>query len=220
VGARALGLASTIVLALGIDTSTPMVSVALVEDDLVARRDVMANNAHGEVLASLIDGVFRAAGRAVGELAVIGVGLGPGPFTGLRVGIVTAAAMSDAADVPAYGMCSLDTIVDPEADNEPYAVMTDARRRQVYWAAYDGVGNRIEGPEITAPDELAEHLRDRVRRIIGPATETVRWPDAARLAAHARTCLDQGRPPEPLIPLYLRRPDAREPGPPKKVTPA
>jgi tRNA threonylcarbamoyl adenosine modification protein YeaZ len=221
-GARPLGLdplASTIVLALGIDTSTPMVSVALVESEVVARRDVLAHNAHGEVLAAVVAEVFRAAGRSVRELDAIGVGLGPGPFTGLRVGIVTAAAMSDAAGVPAFGMCSLDTIIDPD-NAEPYAVMTDARRRQVYWAVYDAAGSRVEGPEITAPDEVAEHLRRRVRRIIGPAAEHVRWPDAARLAAHAQACRADGRPAEPLTPMYLRRPDAREPGPPKKVTPA
>ena len=219
-GPRALGLASTIVLALGIDTSTPLVSVALVDTELIVRRDLMANNAHGEVLAAVVDDVFRAAGRAVGDLGAIGVGLGPGPFTGLRVGIVTAAAMSDAANVPAFGMCSLDTIVAGDVDNEPYAVMTDARRRQVYWAVYDGTSNRIEGPEINTPDELAVHLRGRIRRIIGPAAEQVVWPDAARLASHARRCLERGQSPDPLTPMYLRRPDAREPGPRKKVTPA
>jgi tRNA threonylcarbamoyl adenosine modification protein YeaZ len=208
------------VLALGIDTSTPMVSVALVETDVVARRDVMANNAHGEVLATLVEEVFRAAGRSVGDLAAIGVGLGPGPFTGLRVGIVTAAALSDAADVPAFGLCSLDTIVDPEDPAEPYAVMTDARRRQVYWARYDAAGKRVEGPEVSAPAELAVHLRDRVHRIIGPVTDRMCWPDAGRLASHALACLQHGQPPEALTPMYLRRPDAREPGAPKKVTPA
>jgi len=208
------------VLALGIDTSTPTVSVALVRPELVARRDVHANNAHGEVLAALVDEVLRAARVAPADVGAIGVGLGPGPFTGLRVGIVTAAAMADALGVPAYGMCSLDTIRDSSTEGEPYAVMTDARRRQVYWAVYDEEGTRIEGPEINAPDELSEHLRGRVRRIIGPASDVVRWPDAGTIAAHARDCAMRAEAQTALTPMYLRRPDAREPGPPKRVTPA
>jgi len=220
VGARPLGLASTIVLALGIDTSTPTVSVALVDGEVVARRDVVANNAHGEVLAVLIDDVLRSAGATTAQLGAIGVGLGPGPFTGLRVGIVTGLTMADALGVPAFGMCSLDTISDPIVAGEPYAVLTDARRRQFYWAVYDQTATRIEGPEISQPDELADYLRGRVQHIIGPVADLVRWPDAAQLAAHARACLEQGRSAEPLTPMYLRRPDAREPGPPKKVTPA
>ena len=207
-------------LALGIDTSTPTVSVALARQELIARRDVPANNAHAEVLAALVDGVMREAGVTAKDVGAIGVGLGPGPFTGLRVGIVTAAAIADALGVPAYGMCSLDSIRDSSIEGEPYAVMTDARRRQVYWAVYDEQGTRIEGPEINAPDDLAEHLRGRVRRLIGPMSDLVRWPDAGIAAAHARDCAMRLETPTPLTPMYLRRPDAREPGPPKKVTPA
>ena len=219
-GARPLGLASTIVLALGIDTSTPTVSVALVDGDVVERRDVAAHNAHGEVLAALIDDVFHASNRSVGELASIGVGLGPGPFTGLRVGIVTAASLADALGVPVYGMCSLDAIRDQATAGESYAVVTDARRRQVYWAVYDDEGTRTEGPEINAPDEVMEHLRRQARHIIGPMSETVRWPDGAILARNAGDRATRGDESDPLTPMYLRRPDAREPGPRKKVTPA
>jgi tRNA threonylcarbamoyl adenosine modification protein YeaZ len=220
------------VLALGIDTSTPMVSVALADDDLLlARRDELAENMHGEVLAVLVDDVFRTAGASVADLGAIGVGLGPGPFTGLRVGIMTAAAMSDALGIPAYGMCSLDTITDLSADDKLYAVVSDARRRQVYWAVYTEVGRRVEGPEISTPDDLAAHLRGRVRRLTGPAAQRLsqfsdltigepRWPDASALAADALVHAGGGDEPTPLTPLYLRRPDAREPGPPKRVTPA
>jgi len=219
------------VLALGIDTSTPMVSVAVVAAGAtVARRDLVVNNAHGEVLAGLVAEVLDEVGASGEDLAVVGVGLGPGPFTGLRVGIVTAAALSDALGIPAYGVCSLDVVQEP--DGEPFAVVTDARRRQVYWAVYDGTGQRTDGPEISTPVELAEHLRGRVQRVTGPVgadhaeafadfvvTEQ-RWPDAATIAriAVAQSAADE--PPTPLTPMYLRRPDAREPGPPKRVTPA
>jgi tRNA threonylcarbamoyl adenosine modification protein YeaZ len=149
----------------------------------------------------------------------------------LRVGVVTAAALSDAAGIPAFGMCSLDAIRDEQVDRAPYAVATDARRKQVYWAVYDERGHRIEGPEIDLPDQLAAHLGDRVHRILGPAAQLVpasadvqisdaRWPDAGVLAAYALECASRGDVPVPLVPMYLRRPDAREPGPPKRVTPA
>jgi tRNA threonylcarbamoyl adenosine modification protein YeaZ len=218
------------VLALGIDTSTPMVSVAVVGNGTPgARRDRLVNNGHGEALAGLVAEVLAEVGVVGPDIAVVGVGLGPGPFTGLRVGVVTAAAFSAALGIPAFGMCSLDAVF--AADGQPYAVVTDARRRQVYWAAYDGAGQRTDGPEISAPDELAEHLRGRVGRLTGPApvdhsdvfAEFVvtgqRWPDAAVIAGNALERKMQQEAPAPLKPMYLRRPDAREPGPPKRVTP-
>lgn len=188
--------------------------------ELRSRRDELVNNKHGEVLAALVDALFRDSGVSAHDLGSIGVGLGPGPFTGLRVGVVTAAALGDALAVPVYGLCSLDTIADP-AIGEPHAVVTDARRRQVYWAVYDSAGRRVEGPEISPPTELAEHLRGRVRRVLGTIdADEERWPDAKVLARHAIDSARRDEGPVPLTPMYLRRPDAREPGPPKRVTPA
>jgi tRNA threonylcarbamoyl adenosine modification protein YeaZ len=215
------------------DTSTPTVSVAVVDDDRVlARRDLVANNAHGEVLAVLIAAVLADTRKVAEDLSAIGVGLGPGPFTGLRVGIVTAAAMSDALGIPAYGECSLDVVgPDDAADGHAFAVVTDARRRQVYWAVYSEVGERVEGPDIAAPSEVADRLRGRVIDVVGPGTAQYadtftgfdvadsRWPDAARLASAAVEHVAARKAVTPLLPMYLRRPDAREPGPPKRVTP-
>lgn len=234
-------------LALGIDTSTPMVSVALVEKEplprsntsiltspplLVARRDQLADNKHGELLAALIDETFQEAGASIADLGAVGVGLGPGPFTGLRVGVVTAAAISDALGIPVYGKCSLDVIGwDHSMDEAPFVVVSDARRRQLYWAVYNEVGGREEGPEIGFPDEIAEHVRGRVGEVAGPACTlyadafagfriaSPRWPDAWSIATHAWFPGQGDQPSDPLIPLYLRRPDAREPGRPKRVTP-
>jgi tRNA threonylcarbamoyl adenosine modification protein YeaZ len=215
------------VLALGIDTSTPMVSVAVVSgDESVVRRDRLVNNGHGEALAGLVAEVLDEARISATDLGAVVVGLGPGPFTGLRVGIVTAAALADAVGIRAYGMCSLDAVLD--VTGTPYAVVTDARRRQVYWAVYDGLGDRTDGPEISTPIELAEHLRGSVALVTGPAAADnaeafgdfvvtdQRWPDAAVIARNAWGRTDAW---SPLTPMYLRRPDARQPGPPKRVTP-
>ena len=225
-----------------------MVSVALVEKaplprtggpfltsppTVVARRDEISNNRHGEVLAGFIDEVLREAGASAADLAAVGVGLGPGPFTGLRVGIMTASAMSDALGIPAYGLCSLDVVgVMHSMDEDRFVVVSDARRRQLYWAVYNEVGGREEGPEIGIPGEIAQHVRGRVTEVAGPASTLhadafagfriaqPRWPDAWWIAGHAWSRKQTDQPGEALTPMYLRRPDAREPGLPKKVTPA
>ncbi|MCA1710930.1 MAG: tRNA (adenosine(37)-N6)-threonylcarbamoyltransferase complex dimerization subunit type 1 TsaB [Actinobacteria bacterium] len=204
-------------LVLGLDTSTPAVSVALVEwgGRTLAERVVVDAKRHGELLAQGIRDVLAEAGVAPRDLGAVAVGLGPGPFTGLRVGIVTAATTADALGIPAYGICSLDAL----GDGARVAV-SDARRREVYWARYDASGARIEGPSVGAPAELAPHWQGIA--LVGDGArlpvfadldvrEEPRYPSAARIAQLA----DE---PAPLVPLYLRRPDAEVPGAAKKVT--
>src|SRR3954447_7933769 len=99
--------------------------------------------------------VCAEAGATLHDIGAIVVGAGPGPFTGLRVGMVTAGALGDALAVPVHGVCSLDAIAgeavrDAAADG-PLLVATDARRREVYWAAYDAAGARTAGPYVEAP---------------------------------------------------------------------
>lgn len=148
-------------LVLGLDTSSPAVSAALVDLDSgrsVAESVVVDGRRHGELLAVGVRAVLAGTGR--GELRAVVVGLGPGPFTGLRVGLVTAAALADALDLPVYGVCSLDAMVPEElADPAPgVTVVADARRREVYWASY-ALGRCVEGPAVGRSGELADHLR-------------------------------------------------------------
>jgi tRNA threonylcarbamoyl adenosine modification protein YeaZ len=222
------------VLALAFDTSTPTVSVAVVRDGTVlVERSLHVPNAHGESLAPLIRQCLDDAGAVVTEVDVIGVGLGPGPFTGLRVGVVTAAGLADAIGVPAHGMCSLDAVAALHQSGEPLAVLTDARRKQVYWATYDEVGARVGGPDLARPDDLALSLAGRVGVIVGAGAllyaeafeaydvrQSSPWPSATAIARHASTMHAAGLAPEALEPLYLRRPDARPPAARKRVTPA
>jgi tRNA threonylcarbamoyl adenosine modification protein YeaZ len=212
------------VLILGLDTSTPAVSVALVDLDrgTLAESVVVDARRHGELLAVGISRVLAEAGVQRGDLGAVAVGLGPGPFTGLRVGIVTAAALSDGLGIPAYGTCSLDAL-----GTGRRVAMTDARRREVYWARYDETGTRVEGPEVSRPLELLEALRDVP--VVGDGAhvhaealaaldlrDAPRYPSAAALVGVIASRV--GTPAEPLVPLYLRRPDAEQPGPPKRVT--
>jgi tRNA threonylcarbamoyl adenosine modification protein YeaZ len=200
----------------------------------MASRTEVASNRHGELLAPMIEAVLAEAGAVPGDLAAVGVGLGPGPFTGLRVGIMTAASLGDALGIPVYGVCSLDVIAAAAArDGHRFAVLTDARRKQVYWAVYDEAGRRVEGPELATPGELSAHLAGRVTHVIGAGAlayrehfgdfvvaETNALPDAALLAGCIVGKVLDGAPSDTLTPLYLRRPDATPPGRPKQVTPA
>ncbi len=226
-------------LVLSLDTSTAMLSVALSDVDepahALAARDLLAPNRHGELLAPLLDEVLGT-GPDRPDLAAVAVGLGPGPFTGLRVGVVTAAAMSDALAVPAYGMCSLDVVAarhrDPGA-GRGLLVVADARRRQVYWARYDAAGARVDGPEIDPPAVLAGRFGASGLRVCGAGAAlhaeafagfdvaaADAYPSAATLAEEVAPRVRAGAPADPLDPFYLRRPDARPPAAPKRVTPA
>src|SRR5690606_40963487 len=91
------------------------------------------------------------AGAAPADLSAIAVGVGPGPYTGLRVGLVTARSMGEALGIPVHGFCTLDVIAWATGRTEPFAVVTDARRREVYWARYDSCRVRTRGPEVGAP---------------------------------------------------------------------
>ena len=143
---------------LAFDTSTPAVTVALRDDSAVlAERTVVDARRHGELLAPGIAAVLSAAGRETSELTAIAVGVGPGPFTGLRVGLVTALALGDALRIRVYGVCSLDILAYASKLDGAYAVATDARRREVYWARYSG------WPEPKAP-MLTARARRRRRR--------------------------------------------------------
>jgi tRNA threonylcarbamoyl adenosine modification protein YeaZ len=228
------------VLVLTLDTSTPAVTAALsgvVPERAVttlASRHEVAVNRHGELLAPMIERVLREANVAPADLDAVGVGLGPGPFTGLRVGIMTAAAMGDALGRPVYGACSLDVIGYSVRSNDfSFAVLTDARRKQVYWASYDEIGGRIDGPDIGTPAAVAEQLAGRVTHVAGSGAMLYReqltsftvvegheYPNAAVLPQLLTAKILDRAPGDDLTPLYLRRPDATPPGRPKQVTPA
>ncbi len=207
-------------LLLALDTATPAVTVALLADGVVVgERCEVGVNRHGELLAPLIAELLAATGTPRAAIGAIAVGTGPGPFTGLRVGLVTAAGLGDALGVPAYGECSLDVLAH---NRGAVVVATDARRREVYWAAYDAGGARVAGPAVARPAEVPLGGRP----VIGPVTALypdllpgeAAWPRAADLAALVATRAARGAPPDPLTPLYLRRPDAVPPGAPKPVS--
>ena len=150
-------------LLLALDTSTGP-SVALADDGGVrAELDFVDARHHGETLAPAIVSVLAMAGETVDALSAIVVGVGPGPFTGLRVGLVTARVMAATLGIPIHGVCSLDVLaaqaVGAGAPDDEFLVLTDARRREVYWGRYDGTGQSLGGPAVDRPDVVAAQHR-------------------------------------------------------------
>ena len=218
-------------LVLALDTATPAVTAGVVEvtPGATATRGLrVAHDArkHGELLLPGALAACADAGVALSEIDAVVVGAGPGPFTGLRVGMVTAAALGDALGVPVHGVCSLDAIAaDVGEVDGPLLVVTDARRREVYWAAYDR-GVRVSGPHVDAPAVLVARIPGLGAAAAAGASATATGlpvlppeaPTPAGLVACAVDALRAGARPGPLEPLYLRRPDAVAPGPRKPVT--
>ena len=225
---RTSQLVSGLVFVLAIDTSSPAVTAGVVAVDdeltLAAVRAPLAPRGHGELLTPAVAECLRDAGIAAAEVSAIVAGSGPGPYTGLRVGLVTAAALGQALSLPTYGVCSLDAIGAACADEPALLVVTDARRREVYWARYRA-GERADGPHVSRPADVP---LDGVSAVAGAAAELYPWPELARrpeyhpepahLVALAADRIGNGAPSEPLAPLYLRRPDAVVPGAAKRVS--
>jgi tRNA threonylcarbamoyl adenosine modification protein YeaZ len=197
---------------LALDTATPAVTAGVVRlDDMMtlAERVTVSARAHAERLTPNVIEALVDAGLAMADLDAVVVGCGPGPFTGLRAGMATAAAYGHALGIPVHGVCSLDAIgVLTTGDT---LVVTDARRREVYWARYrDGV--RTDGPDVNAPADVDP----------GPARAVAGSPEHAALfelprcepiyptpAGLIRAVPDWSVEPAPLVALYLRRPDAK-----------
>ena len=216
---------------LAIDTSSSAVTAA-VHDGATVRSEVMEHGpqAHGELLAPVVQRALEAAGTTPADLAAVVVGTGPGPFTGLRVGIVTARVMAEALGIPAYGVCSLDVLalqaVRDGRVETAFAVATDARRKEVYLATFDSDGARLGGPFVVHPRDVDPMLA------AGPVVGEGAWlyeetfgdarepgyVSSAWLATLAVERLARGEALESTAPLYLRRPDAVENAARKRVT--
>jgi tRNA threonylcarbamoyladenosine biosynthesis protein TsaB len=205
-------------LVLALDTST-VVNVGLACGDRVLATATVADQmAHVEELMPLVSECVDAAAVRVADLGQLIVGVGPGPFTGLRVGVVTARMLSYVLRIGLRGVCSLDVLAAQFLGESPgeFVVATDARRREVYWARYSPLGVRLGEPRVSRPSDLprlpvigpaADLYADQLQAVPGP-----RSMDPAVLATTGATLPDAGHEP-----LYLRHPDATELTRPKSV---
>jgi tRNA threonylcarbamoyl adenosine modification protein YeaZ len=213
------------VLVLAFDTATPAVTAALHDGERVlAESTTIDARRHGELLIPTVERVLAEAGAALRDVTAIVAGSGPGPYTGLRVGLMTAQALATTRGVPAYGICTLDAVAYGSGLSEPFLVATDARRKEVFWGRYQDMRTRLDGPFVDRPAEVPVEGLPVVgagaalyAEILGHH-DAPPYPYAGALAALAAERLAEGVPLDPPRPIYLRRPDAVVPGAPKRVT--
>ncbi len=224
-------------LLLAIDTATSAITVALHDGERVlAESSTLDARRHGEYLAPAMAEVLARAGRTAADVSAVVSGTGPGPFTGLRVGIVTAQTFAFARGIPVFGVCSLDALAheawldDAAGLGQSCVVATDARRKEVYWARYDltGAGAMRTGAPMVAK---AEAIADAVRGLpvigrgallyaesLGPRVGPLDVSAGAVADLASRRLAAGEALPEP-EPMYLRRPDATPPPPRKAALP-
>jgi len=168
-------------ISLAIDTSTSRTIVGILDGDKVLYEGFHEGaTEHGFAITELVTKALAVCAKP----DQVVVGMGPGPFTGLRVGITFARSFAMASDIPVIGICSLDAIA---IDQSEYTVAIDARRKEIYWASYkDGV--RVAGPSVNKPAEVAGYIFDV-------------YPDMQKLVALSHSQNETE-------PMYLRRPDA------------
>ncbi|GAA2241243.1 tRNA (adenosine(37)-N6)-threonylcarbamoyltransferase complex dimerization subunit type 1 TsaB [Streptomyces ruber] len=215
-------------LLLALDTATPAVTVALHDGTaVVASSSQVDARRHGELLLPAVDRVLAEAGTRLDAVTAVVVGTGPGPYTGLRVGLMTADTFGLALGVPVHGLCTLDALAFATDLDGPFVVATDARRKEVYWARYADSRTRVTEPAVDRPADIA----DEVAGLPAVGAGALLYPDtfseahgpehvsAAALASLAAGRLAAGEELPAPRPLYLRRPDAQVPKNYKVVTP-
>jgi tRNA threonylcarbamoyl adenosine modification protein YeaZ len=217
------------VLLLALDTATPAVTVALHDGTaVIASSSQVDARRHGELLLPSVDRLLAAAGLRIDAVTAVVVGVGPGPYTGLRVGLMTADTFGLALGVPVHGVCTLDGLAYAAGvESGPFVVATDARRKEVYWARYADSRTRLTDPAVDRPADIAGQVAGLPAVGAGALLYPDTFPDArepehvsaAALAALAAERLAAGEELPPPRPLYLRRPDAQVPKNYKVVTP-
>ncbi|MGW7077006.1 tRNA (adenosine(37)-N6)-threonylcarbamoyltransferase complex dimerization subunit type 1 TsaB [Streptomyces sp. NPDC054866] len=216
-------------LLLALDTATPAVTVALHDgSSVVAASSQVDARRHGELLLPAVDRVLADAGLRLDAVTAVVVGVGPGPYTGLRVGLMTADTFGLALGVPVHGVCTLDGLAyESGIEDGPFVVATDARRKEVYWARYADPRTRLTDPAVDRPADIADAVAGVPAVGAGAVLYPETFPDArapenvsaASLASLAAEKLAAGEELPAPRPLYLRRPDAQVPKNYKVVTP-
>jgi tRNA threonylcarbamoyladenosine biosynthesis protein TsaB len=222
------------VLILAVETSTAQVSCALTNyEGVLAAAQVRRGQRHAETLAPLIRHTCEVAGVTLAEVGALAVGVGPGLYTGLRVGIATAKAMAMALRIPVVAVSSLDLLAFPvRFTNRLIVTAMDARRGELFWATYRATPGGVQrlGPQaVASPEDVASELLASHDEILIVGDGALRYADhfapllrvevadagfahplASSLGqlAHARAVREEFVAAEEITPLYLRRPDA------------
>lgn len=196
---------------LGIDTATEMVSVAVVDgEDVLGAGEARSQRRHAEDLTPMIDFVMKRAGLEFSDVDAVAVDVGPGLFTGMRVGIAAAQSLAHVLSVPLVGVDGLEALVRAAAaapDVELVVPTIDARRNEVAWVIHrvrdDGSTQRVSDPAVGRLDDLLLALRDRsqscllvgeyallhrdeISAALGPQAWSVGFGDPAHGHPHAK----------------------------------
>ncbi len=194
---------------LAIDTSAGT-AVAVLVDGVVASESYDANSMqHAEQIGIQIQQVLKAANKKSSEVTAVAVGVGPGPFTGLRVGIAAAKMFAEGVSVPIYGVGSLDAIAFANSLDQPTLVLTDARRSEVFFGLYQGktqagVPKTLLGPGVKKQAELEVQLQAAGYKYLLANTQV----SAANLGLLGLAQLAEGSANASVVANYLRAPDA------------
>ena len=201
---------------LAIDTSVGVSAAVLRSNGELTQSQAVDHGMQGELTAELISQVVAESGLEISEITDVVVGVGPGPFTGLRVGLVTAGVFAHARNIPIHGICSLDAVAFDYA--KPCVVVTDARRKELYWARYEG--KRIGEPQVSKPEDLLAQFPNT--EFVGPGAQL--YPDSIngelldlKAGSLAKLFVSGNAQLVDLSPMYLRKPDAVEPTSRKSV---
>jgi len=221
-------------LLLALDTSTSRTSVAVCDHERpLATAGLAVSQRHGEFLAPAIRFCLEQAGRAAADVTGVVVGRGPGLYTGLRVGLVTARTFAAARRLPIVGVTGLDVLAHQARHaHRPVAAVIDARRREVFWALYAPVPGgmaRLTEPAVGTAEHVANEIEGRGEEVLAVGDGALAWSDvladaraeigdpalacpmAEHLAALAvpRFVREETQRPDEVTPLYLREADAR-----------
>ena len=195
---------------LAIDTSVGVSVAILRSNGELTQSQAVDHGMQGELTEELISQVVTESGLEISEITDVVVGVGPGPFTGLRVGLVTAAVFAHARGIPIQGICSLDAIAFDYG--KPCVVVTDARRKELYWARYED--KRIGEPQVSKPEDLLAQFPDS--DFVGPGAQL--YPDfisgkvsELKAGSLAKLFVSGNAQLVDVSPMYLRKPDAVEP---------
>jgi tRNA threonylcarbamoyladenosine biosynthesis protein TsaB len=211
---------------LALDTSTTRISAAVQAGTHTGQRSLEAGRDTGAMLPSVVADVLRDAECTTADIDAVAVGVGPAPYTSLRVGVMFARALAAALQVPVIGACSLDITARGVTAAEQFAVLADARRKEVYWAIYGPDGQRVQGPQVAARAWVQDSIDvpmvgENPRADVLAEWVVSQWeagpPQLTEVSGHwvaARADAAEVQIPHTLLtatPLYLRRPDVAEP---------
>ncbi|MFC2951160.1 tRNA (adenosine(37)-N6)-threonylcarbamoyltransferase complex dimerization subunit type 1 TsaB [Marinicaulis aureus] len=217
-----------VMLVLGLDTALQRCSVAIIRgDEVLADESVGMERGHAERLAPMAAAALAKAGVSIGDLSRVGVVVGPGGFTGVRVALSFARGLGVGTGIPVVGVTSLAALAAPHWAQELVAPVIDARRGQVYAALYGRGGEIILPPFVSEPKEALKKLQDKAAdrsvRVLGSGARLLGPAPAGWSVSEAREEIDARivallaakapAPDGPPAPLYLRAPDAK-PGKP------